>query len=88
MSTTKAHSCRVCHQSLTVDNIYPCNITKCDWICKSCSAEKVEKRRRELSKKPKSTQQVLKELIRSRGSIANHNHEQGGIHGHYIGEPA
>jgi len=46
------HNCRVCKQPLTLDNIYPSNFKKHDWICKTCDNARRNTRRKKVIPPP------------------------------------
>lgn len=64
-----SHTCRVCKQPLTLDNIYPSNFKKHDWICKTCDNAKRNTRRKKVIPPP---QYNPDDVAFKHGGISNH----------------
>jgi len=64
-----SHTCRVCKQPLTLDNIYPSNFKKHDWICKTCDNAKRNTRRKKVIPPP---QYNPDDVAFKRGGVSNH----------------
>jgi len=56
MVELKPRQCRVCHQTLTLDNIYPSDLKYQNWRCKSC--RDLDKRERQDKRDPPVDPQV------------------------------
>ena len=64
-----SHTCRVCKQPLTLDNIYPSNFKKHDWICKTCDNARRNTRRKKVIPSP---QYNPDDVAFKRGGLSNY----------------
>ena len=68
-----SHTCRVCKQPLTLDNIYPSDLKHRNWICKTCSnAKKQERNDRKKVVTIPPPQYDPADVAFKRGGVSNH----------------